>query len=101
MATRRLLFLVVEMGRRVVSFPLAKKSSKFRAQEYSMHPATRSQLRIALLVPAILLILTAVLNAQNSNSALRGLVQDASAARVAGAQVVVRLTGTGSSIARE
>src|ERR1700685_1186367 len=66
-----------------------------------MHPATRSQLRIALLVPAILLILTAVLNAQNSNSALRGLVQDASAARVAGAQVVVRLTGTGSSIARE
>jgi hypothetical protein len=39
------------------------------------------------------------LRAQNSNGALRGEIQDASAARVAGARVIVQ--STGSSIARE
>jgi hypothetical protein len=46
-----------------------------------------------------LLFISAAVWAQNSNGALRGEVQDASAARVAGARVVVR--SLGSSIARE
>ena len=41
----------------------------------------------------------ALLRAQNPNGALRGEVQDASAARVANARVVVK--STGSSITRE
>ena len=55
-----------------------------------------------LICAAILLIFVAVpslLRAQNPNGALRGEVQDASAARVAGARVVV--LSNGSSITRE
>jgi hypothetical protein len=56
----------------------------------------------ALICAVALLIFASVpsfLRAQNSNGALRGEVQDASAARVAGARVVVQ--STGSSITRE
>jgi hypothetical protein len=55
-----------------------------------------------LICAAILLIFVAtpsLLRAQNPNGALRGEVQDPSAARVAGARVVVQ--STGSSITRE
>src|SRR6202522_4013259 len=45
------------------------------------------------------LLFIGLLHAQNSNGALRGEVQDASAARVAGAQVVVQ--SNGSSITRQ
>jgi len=40
-------------------------------------------------------------HAQNSTSTLRGVVEDQSGRRVVGAQIVVRLRGSGSSIARE
>lgn len=66
-----------------------------------MNPAVpRSWLRFALLISAVLLIMS-TMNAQNSTSSLRGEVQDASGARVAGARVMIQLTGTGSSITRE
>jgi hypothetical protein len=55
----------------------------------------------ALIFPTLLFLLLTIpwlLCAQNPNGALRGEVQDASAARVAGAQVVVQATG--SSISR-
>ena len=58
-----------------------------------------SLFRIASLV-FLSLILPSTLHAQNSTSTLRGVVQDQSAGRVVGAQVVVRLR-TGSSIARK
>jgi hypothetical protein len=56
----------------------------------------------AFALPVVVLILVSVpslLRAQNPNGSLRGEVQDASAARVAGARVVVR--SNGSSITRE
>ncbi len=58
--------------------------------------------RLGLLICAIVLLSFAspsLLRAQNSNGALRGEIQDASAARVAGARVVVQ--STESSITRE
>ena len=61
-----------------------------------------SSLNCAVLLSTLLLMFVFVpapLPAQNSNGALRGEVQDASAARVAGARVVVR--SNGSSISRE
>jgi hypothetical protein len=61
-----------------------------------------SSLNCAILLSIFLLMFSSVpapLRAQNSNGALRGEVQDASAARVAGARVVVR--SKGSSISRE
>ncbi len=45
------------------------------------------------LITAIVLF-TGALQAQNSTASLRGEVQDASAARVAGARVVIRLSGS-------
>ena len=54
---------------------------------------------IVLFVTAVLLIATAA-RAQNSTSTLRGVVQDPSGGRVAGAHVVIRLNGSGSSITR-
>src|SRR5208282_2238711 len=56
----------------------------------------------ALIFPVLLLVFVSVpelLRAQNSNGALRGEVQDASAARVAGAHIAV--LSRGSSIRRE
>ena len=56
----------------------------------------------ALISAVILLISVSVpslMRAQNSNGGLRGEIQDASAARVAGARVVVQ--SNGSSISRE
>ena len=53
-----------------------------------------------LLLALALLIVPTVLRAQSSTGSLRGEVQDESGARVAGAQVVVQLTGTGASITR-
>ena len=56
----------------------------------------------AVILPIFLLLLVSIpsfLGAQNPNGALRGEVQDASAARVAGARIVVR--STASSITRE
>ena len=47
------------------------------------------------------LIVSQFASAQNSTSTLRGVVQDQKGARVVGAQVIVRLRGSGSSIARE
>jgi hypothetical protein len=61
-----------------------------------------SSLNCAIILSISLLMfgfVPALLRAQNSNGALRGEVQDASAARVAGARVVVQ--SKGSSIARE
>ena len=60
-----------------------------------------SPIRAAMLTIVLLMFVfvPALLRAQNSNGALRGEVQDASAARVAGARVVVR--SNGSSISRE
>jgi hypothetical protein len=65
----------------------------------------KSMLRITtLLIAAILafigtILITANSYAQNPNGALRGEVQDASGARVAGARIIVK--STGSSITRE
>ncbi len=61
-----------------------------------------SSLNCAIILSISLLMfgfVPALLRAQNSNGALRGEVQDASAARVAGARVVVQ--SKGSSMARE
>jgi len=61
-----------------------------------------SSLSCAVILPIFLLIFVSVpslLRAQNPNGALRGEVQDASAARVAGARVVVQ--SNGSSMTRE
>ena len=63
-------------------------------------PGTSHQLRRTLLIAALLLVPLTV-RAQNSTSTLRGVVQDSSARRVVGAQVIVRLRGSGSSITRE
>ncbi|MGA2689283.1 MAG: carboxypeptidase regulatory-like domain-containing protein [Candidatus Korobacteraceae bacterium] len=63
-------------------------------------PGTSHRLGRTLLIAALLLVPFTV-RAQNSTSTLRGVVQDPSARRVVGAQVVVRLRGSGSSIARE
>ena len=63
-------------------------------------PGTSQQLRLTILIAALVLV-PITLCAQNSTSTLRGVVQDASSRRVVGAQVVVRLRGSGSSIARE
>ena len=65
-------------------------------------PLFRMRRLSSLICAFALLIFASVpsfLRAQNPNGALRGEVQDASAARVAGARVVVR--STGSSITRE
>lgn len=57
-------------------------------------------LRSGLMLFAILTaLIPSILRAQNSTASLRGVVQDQSGARVAGARVVVQLTG--SSITRE
>ena len=53
------------------------------------------------LLIALTLFLPLAVSAQNSTSTLRGVVQDASAGRVVGARVVIRLAGSGSSITRE
>ena len=58
-----------------------------------------SSLSGAIGVFLIAILISAISYAQNSNGALRGEVQDASAARVAGARVVVQ--SAGSSISRE
>ncbi|MBZ5667963.1 MAG: TonB-dependent receptor [Acidobacteriia bacterium] len=61
-----------------------------------------SSLKNAAVLPIFLLLFVSIpslLRAQNPNGALRGEVQDASAARVAGARIVVE--STGSSITRE
>jgi len=50
---------------------------------------------------AIAVFLASPLHAQTSTSTLRGVVQDQSGGRVAGARIIVQLTGSGSSIARE
>jgi len=63
-------------------------------------PGISHPLRRTLLI-AVLLLVPFTVRAQNSTSTLRGVVQDANARRVVGAQVVVRLRGSGSSIARE
>ena len=65
-------------------------------------PLSETRKSSSLICAVALLIFASVpsfLRAQNPNGALRGEVQDASAARVAGARVVVR--STGSSITRE
>ncbi len=62
-------------------------------------PSPRSLRRIGHLLLLAALFIPIGLRAQNSTSTLRGIVQDATAGRVAGAQVTVRLTD--SSIARE
>ena len=59
----------------------------------------RSSSLICAVVLLIFVSAPSLLRAQNPNGALRGEVQDASAARVAGARVVVQ--STGSSITRE
>src|ERR1035438_6662588 len=61
-----------------------------------------SSLRRAVIFPIVLLLLVSVsplLRAQNPNGTVRGEVQDASAARVAGARIVVQ--SIGSAITRE
>ncbi len=63
-----------------------------------------SSLRLTVILPMVSLVLLSfsgpgLLRAQNSNGALRGEIQDASAARVVGARIVVQ--STGSSINRE
>ena len=62
-------------------------------------PSPRSLRRLGRLLLLATLFIPIGLHAQNSTSTLRGIVQDATAGRVAGAQVTVRLTD--SSIARE
>ena len=65
-------------------------------------PLSEMRKSSSLICAVALLIFVSIpsfLRAQNSNGALRGEVQDASAARVAGARVIVQ--STGSSIARE
>ncbi|HLM80193.1 MAG TPA: TonB-dependent receptor [Terriglobales bacterium] len=65
-------------------------------------PLSETRKSSSLICSVVLLIVVSVpsfLRAQNPNGALRGEVQDASAARVAGARVVVQ--STGSSITRE
>ena len=61
-----------------------------------------SSLRRAVILPVFLLLVISVpalVSAQNPNGALRGEVQDASAARVAGARIVVQ--SIGSAMTRE
>ncbi len=65
-------------------------------------PLSEMRKSSSLICAVALLIFVSIpsfLRAQNSNGALRGEVQDASVARVAGARVIVQ--STGSSIARE
>ncbi len=65
-------------------------------------PLSEMRKSSSLICAVALLIFVSIpsfLRAQNSNGALRGEIQDASAARVAGARVIVQ--STGSSIARE
>ena len=64
-------------------------------------PGRSHQLRRTRLIAFALLMFPLAVRGQNSTSTLRGVVQDPSARRVVGAQVVVRLRGSGSSIARE
>src|SRR5208282_2887951 len=68
----------------------------------AMFPPSQTRRSRSVISAVIILIFVAVpalMRAQNPNGALRGEVQDASAARVAGARVVVR--SNGSSISRE
>ena len=58
-------------------------------------------LNSSLFFVCIMLLFSCDLPAQNSTSTLRGVVEDQSGRRVVGAEVVVRLTGSGSSIARQ
>ena len=60
-----------------------------------------SRIAKTLLVILSTLFIANNLCAQNSTSALRGVIQDQSAGRVAGAQVVIGLKGSGASITRE
>src|ERR1700691_4246013 len=64
-------------------------------------PGTSHQRSRTILIAFALLLVPLTVRSQNSTSTLRGVVQDPSARRVVGAQVVVRLRGSGSSIARE
>jgi len=64
-------------------------------------PGPSHQLRRTLLIAFALLLVPFTARAQSFTSTLRGVVQDPSARRVVGAQIVVRLTGSGSSITRE
>ncbi|MGB8010744.1 MAG: carboxypeptidase regulatory-like domain-containing protein [Terriglobales bacterium] len=62
-------------------------------------PVVRRSSSLLAIFVSLLISIPSPLRAQNPNGALRGEVQDASAARVAGAQVIVR--SAGSSIIRE
>ena len=62
-------------------------------------PSPRSLRRLGQLLVVLILFVPIGLQAQNSTSTLRGVVQDPTSGRVAGAHVTVRLTG--SSIARD
>ena len=64
-------------------------------------PGRSHQLRRTRLIAFALLMFPLAVRGQNSTSTLRGVVEDQSGRRVVGAQVVVRLRGSGSSIARE
>ncbi len=65
----------------------------------SYFPIRRSNAAIRAVILVIFIAAPVLMSAQNPNGALRGEVQDASAARVAGARVVVQ--SIGSSITRE
>ncbi len=71
----------------------------FMLSWFSRSETRRSSSLICAVCLLILASVPSLLRAQNPNGALRGEVQDASAARVAGARVVVQ--STGSSITRE
>ena len=72
---------------------------RVRLARFSLSETRKSSSRICAFALLIFASVPSFLRAQNSNGALRGEVQDASAARVAGARVVVR--SSGSSITRE
>jgi len=66
-----------------------------------MQSASRSRASFVPIFGLSLLFLASFVHAQNSTSTLRGVVQDQSGGRVAGATVVIQLAGSGSSITRE
>ena len=68
----------------LATFPFSDLSSKVRR--------SNALLRVAL--PAFLLLMTTLGRAQNPNGALRGEVQDATAARISGAQITVQSKGS-------
>src|SRR5271169_6194505 len=67
--------------------------------KFSVFEMRRSNLLTCALVLPMFASVSSFLHAQNPNGALRGEVQDASVARVAGARIVVQ--SAGSSITRE